>query len=136
VAGLLIVRKCLKSAMHADTKSTMMAINAALVTDIDKNNTKVKEIFVSGGEEWQFLDPKDYDIVIQELAKSHNLDPSPKASDRLVDRWGNRFEIAYQKTKNGIYDFFVISKGPDRIYGTDDDIVSGYGVVPPKKLEN
>jgi hypothetical protein len=36
--------------------------------------------------------------------------------------------------QDGNYDFAVVSKGPDGIYGTNDDIVSGSSSVSPPKI--
>lgn len=130
----LVYKKCLQESKLAFSYGTVAATNAALYTELDKKNTNLKDIFSSADQQWRFLTIDEYDRVIIELAKSHNLDPSPKDSSQpLLDYWGNRFEITYRQLPNQDFDSIVVSKGPDKIYGTKDDIVSPYGVVPPVK---
>jgi hypothetical protein len=126
---------CVQSSKRAYTYGSVKAIYAALLTEFDKKNTTLIEILSSADEQWRFLTPEEYDKVIFELAKSHNLDPSPASGQPLLDLWGNRFEIAYRKLPNQAYDVIVVSKGPDGIYGTKDDIVSDYSVTPPVKVD-
>ena len=131
----LVGKKCLREVKRTSTIGTVSAIHAALPSELEKGNLNLKEIFSSADQQWRFLTADEYDRVIIELAKSHNLDPSPKhPSQPLLDFWGNRFEIGY-RIHGRVYNFIVVSKGPNGIYGTKDDVVSEYGAVPPAKPE-
>ncbi len=133
----LFFKKISQEIKRASSSGTTAATNAALYAELDKKNTNLKDIFSSADQQWRFLTADEYDRVIIELARSHNLDPSPKDSSHpLLDYWGNRFEIAYRKLPNQGHDSIVVSKGPDRVYGTKDDITSPYGVEPPAKSDN
>jgi hypothetical protein len=139
VAAALVYVKCLESSRRSHVWSSTVAINAALVEELERGNPKLEEILSSASEQWEFLAAEQYDRVITELAKSHNLDPSPKSSEPLIDRWGNRFEICYRKLPSQVYDFVVVSKGRDGIYGTEDDLVSRYeseGISMPKQIKH
>jgi hypothetical protein len=126
---------CSQSGEWAYTIGSVKAINAAFSSELNKKNTNLMEIPSAIGERWQFLTPEQYDRVIIELNKSYSLDPPPAAGQPLLDLWGNRFEIAYRRLSNEGYDVIVVSKGPDGIYGTKDDIVSDYGVAPPVRID-
>jgi len=43
----------------------------------------------------------------------------------ITDYWGQNFEILYRKENDLEWNFIVISKGPDRMYKTKDDVISG-----------
>jgi hypothetical protein len=132
--GYLVFAKCRIEAKRAHTYGTVSAVNAALLTELDENNTKVGTLFASSDGQWQFLTAKQYDSLISELAKTHNLDPSPKVSETLTDLWGNRLLICYRKLPSGSYDTIVVSKGPDGIYGTTDDVANPSGFDAGKQL--
>ena len=141
LAFLLIVffvfKKTLHKAKLTHIWSNAKAINAAIFSEFDKGNTILKEVFSSADEQWRFFTAEQYDRVITELAKYHNLDPAPDWDPQspLLDPWGNRFEVAYCKLPGEVYDFIVVSKGPDRVYGTEDDLVSRYETLPPPRIK-
>lgn len=128
-----VSKKCLVASKRSLTFGTAAAINAALFTELDRDNATLKEILSYGGEEWRFVNDDQYDKIVIELAKWHNLD-APKnwdSSGPFLDIWGNRFEIGYRKLPSNGYDFIIVSKGPDGIYGTNDDVVSPSGIISP-----
>ncbi len=132
--GYLVFAKCLIEGKRAQAYGTVSAVNAALLTELDEDNTKVIKFFASGDGQWQFLTPGQYDSLIGELAKTHNLDPSPKLLEALTDLWGNRLLICYRKLPSGSYDTIVVSKGPDGAYGTKDDVANPGGFNAGKRL--
>lgn len=126
----LVLKKCEKEGMRAHTIGTVLAINAALLSELEKGNSGLKEIFCSADEQWWSIAVPEYDKAITELDdKSYDLDDG--SARPLLDLWGSRLVIVYRKLPSGFYDFLVVSKGPDGIYGTEDDVVSSYGVSPP-----
>ena len=139
ISILLVVLKKVPQIVNKDVAFGMLhATDAAFNDEINRKNSKINEILLNLNEQkWNFVNPHEYDKVVIELAKSHNLDPpnnwNPLQS--LLDPWGNRLEIAYRMLENGSYETIVISNGPDAIYGTEDDLVSGYGRKPPPKME-
>jgi len=128
-------KKALQNAKLAQILSNIKAVNAALISELDKGNANLEKVFSDRDRQWQFLTPNEYDRVIVELAKSHNLDPATNwnPSLTLLDPWGNRFEIGYRELTGSICDTIVVSKGPDGVYGNEDDLVSNYGASPPVK---
>ena len=68
------------------------------------------------------LDRKRLPVDLQELVK----DGSSKMSERdLVDPWGT--PIRYEITEPQPMWFRIGSAGPDRVFGTDDDLVQEVG---------
>lgn len=132
--GYLVFAKCSMEAKRAHTYGTVSAVNAALLTELDADNTEVTKLFASSDEQWHFLEAGQYDSLISEIAKTHNLDPSPKPLEPLTDLWGNRLLICYRKLPSGSSDTVVVSKGPDGIYGTTDDIANPGGFNAGKQL--
>jgi hypothetical protein len=129
-----VFKKCLKDSKRALTYGTVSAVNAALVSELETENATLKEIFSSADHYWRFLTVEEYDRVITELAKSHNLDPSPKPSQPLIDHWENRLEIYYRKLPNQAYETIVVSKGPDGVYRTADDVANPGGFNVAEQL--
>ncbi|MHC4396344.1 MAG: hypothetical protein ACYS1A_11885 [Planctomycetota bacterium] len=119
----------------ATTVGTITAIYSALNSELNKRGPILVQILTSSDQEWKFLSDQQYDRVIIEIDSLYNIDP-PKgwnSSQPLLDPWGNRYEIAYRQLPNQNYDYIVVSKGPDKIYGTKDDMVSPHGVVSPAR---
>ena len=135
VIAYQVKNKLTQSSLHAHISSNISAIAAAFHSEGDNEDSILRDILTSEAEGWQFVTDEEYNQIIIELAKSYDLDfwTVWNPSQTLVDPWGNRFEIAYQKSGDRFYNGIVISKGPDGIYDTDDDIVSMYGVRPPEK---
>ena len=128
VSVVIVFKKCAKEAKRSSTSGTVAAINVALTAHVIDSN--LTQVWVSATEQWQFLTDQQYDEAICKLDdREYNLDAS--ASRPLLDFWGNRLVIGYRKSSDRFYDFVVVSKGPDRIYGTVDDVVSPYGVQSP-----
>lgn len=103
---------------------TVSAVSAALLSELRNGNIVLEEIFQTSNQEWRFLAPSEYDRVITELHKSHNLD-APRGwqpSMPLLDLWGNRYEIGYRRLGDQVYEATVVSKGRDGILGTKDDL--------------
>jgi len=120
----VIVRKCFINRMFSEVLSDTLSINAAIAPELSKHNSNIEKFFSAATSNWQVLPYEDYDKIIAEVTRSHSLYISKgwNASKPLLDRWGNRFEIKYHKLADGRYDIIVISKGPDGILGTKDDI--------------
>lgn len=133
----LVLKKCFQESKRAQTIGTVQAVHAAFLAEFKRGNPNSEKIFTSIDQQWQFLPPKLYDRVIIELAKLHNLDPPKnwRLPAPLFDFWGNRFEIGYRRLSGESYDFIVVSKWPDGIYGTKDDVVSEYDAFLPPKVD-
>lgn len=110
------------------TFSGVSSIYAALVSETQEGKLDFDFYFQPADSNWRLLPDEKYDRLMKELSASYNLD-SPRSSREkdalLVDGWGNRYNIAYRQLSDFSYVFVVISKGPDGIYGTKDDIVEG-----------
>lgn len=131
----LVFKRCLQEGKRAMMIGTVKAVHAALASELDKGNIILKEALSLADRRWRFLSAEQHDRLITELGKSHNLDPPADwDSPPYLDFWGNRLEIGYRELRNEICDFIVISKGPDGTYGTNDDVVSVYGILPPVKI--
>ena len=126
----VVIKKYDEESKQSQTSGTAAAINAALTSVATEANSNLTQVLGLATKQWQFLAVQEYDEAIRELDdKGYNLDAS--ASRPLLDFWGNRLVIGFHKLPAGFYDFIVVSKGPDKIYGTGDDIVSPYGDLPP-----
>jgi len=131
-----VFKKFLEESKRAHTHGTVSAVNAALISELETEKTTLKEIFSSADHHWRFLTIDEYDRVIAELAKSYNLDPSPKPSQPLIDLWENRLDICYRKLPDQVYETIVISKGPDGVYRTADDVANPGGFNVAEQLPN
>ena len=130
--------KCLQDRKRAEIYSEIMSITTALVSELQKENATLREVFSFRTEEWQFLTAEEYDKVTFEIDRHHNIDvpKNRRPPSYLVDFWGNRYVIAYRELPNQILDVIVVSKGRDGIYGTEDDIVDPRESAPPKRPSN
>ena len=135
VGVLLVIRIYNYQHKRCITSGTIHAVSAAFYSELIEQNPNLKHIISSADTQWQFLSDEEYDKVITEISKSHNLDPPKnwKPPGPLLDLWGNRFEIAYRRLPNGGIDTIVVSKGPDGVYGSKDDLVSRFEEPPPPK---
>ena len=122
----IAVLKGIEAGKRASTGGTVKALNAALSSEVRKVDNSLKDIFYPTDQKYRFLASQEYDKVINKLSKSYNLDASKDwhIGDPLVDIWGNRFEIGYQFLPNQTNEIIVISKGPDGILNSKDDISS------------
>jgi hypothetical protein len=128
----IFISKCLKASQKVNVYSTLCSISAALREGIYKENPVIIEVLQDANNVWKSLNDEQYDKVICEIQKFHDIDFSGvgKFDKILFDPWGNRLVICYIKLNNK-YDIMIVSKGPDRKYGTKDDITSQYGILPP-----
>jgi hypothetical protein len=121
------------------TLSGVCSIAAALLSEAHNGKIDYGFYFQPADSNWRLLPDEKYDRLMKELSVSYNLD-SPKSSREkdalLVDGWGNRYNIAYRQFSDLSYDFVVISKGPDGVYGTKDDEVSGNASIAPEIINN
>ena len=100
------------------------SIHAAL--QIGEGDNVLDEYFDSSISNWTKVPDKEYGKLVQKLSSFHRLDiPKRWVSEQstILDSWGNRFEIWY-KSNGDIFNFLVISIGPDGESGTEDDILS------------
>lgn len=126
----LMFKKVKKEIIRDSTIGTVSAVDAALSSELKNGNPNLEEVFSAADEQWRSITVTEYDKTIRELDdKSYNLDAGP--SRPLLDLWGNRLVIVYRKLPNSFYDSLVVSRGPDGIYGTRDDVVSSYDASPP-----
>lgn len=72
------------------------------------------------GEETQLTQRKIQQLIGQKLLKK--LDYSVEGN--LHDPWKNPYLISYIKDDNGPMVLQIRSAGPDRRYGTDNDVIS------------
>jgi len=95
-----------------DMNETIFSINYLL-----KNNEEILDVFTITDHKGRFLTNKE----IADLQASY----MQSAGFRFLeyDRWGNRFEIYYIRTKGEIEKLNAISKGPDGIIETPDDLM-------------
>ena len=133
IGMFVLSRKGLQEGKRAFTASSISALDQAFYLELSKGNYKLAGVTSNAGPQWHFLTVKQYDNIIIDLDESYNFDAKPSLSQPLVDFWGNRFEIAYRKLPGSGCDSIVVSKGPDGVYGTRDDIVSGHGASAPAK---
>jgi hypothetical protein len=113
-----------RSWTRADTVGCVYALEAACLSELDAENPQILAAFPPHADGRRFLEPEEYDRVIAELDKTHNLDPPRRWTrpDPLVDPWGSRFEIGYCTDAAARYDLSVVSRGPDGVLGTKDDV--------------
>jgi len=115
----------IQESRRATIFGTVSAIGAVLSSELNKGNTVIEEMFHPISQEWRFVTAEEYDKIITELAKTNNLDIPEgwNLGSPLLDFWGNRLMIGYRKLPDKEhYDFIVISKGPDEIFQTKDDV--------------
>lgn len=81
----------------------------------------------TSSQHWMCLDDTQYLKEIARLVDAGEaLDVCPHCqtiNGVITDTWGNRFEIAVRNVDNEELNVVVWSKGPDRVSGTEDDIV-------------
>ncbi len=78
--------------------------------------------------DWRLLPDDEYKRLIHDMAARKVLDVGlgeVKGGDFLVDPWGQKYEIAIRLNATGGLDVAVLSKGPDALAGTPDDIATG-----------
>ena len=96
------------------------------LSQLDK--IEIKSIFGNFEYEWKLLPESSYEkLSIIFLNKKMIFDGSKlprELANILQDEWGNLVVIAVRKGQNDTIQFLVTSKGPDGIYGTQDDILS------------
>ena len=112
VAGLLIVPKVSEYKDRIATDSTARAVCAAIHAEISRGTMP----------DFETLDnPAEYDHFFMQLARHYDLDaPRGVAEGKpLLDRWGQRFQI---RLKDNAEYFEVVSAGPDKRFGSEDDI--------------
>lgn len=112
LVAFLIVPRLLDYKDRIATDSTARAVCAAISAEI--SNGRVPS--------FQELDsPAEYDQFIMRLSRHYNLDAPREVAEGkpLFDRWGNRYKI---RLKQGGKYFEVISAGPDKRLGSEDDI--------------
>ena len=117
-----ISRTLLDASKRCQTMSPAASINARLMSELEKGNSHLEEIFSSADEEWRFLSVSDYDKTIMVLDNTrYGLDA--RRERPLLDPWGNRLVIGYRKSAGGTYESVVVSNGPDGVCGTKDDLI-------------
>ncbi|MBU4247934.1 MAG: hypothetical protein KKG09_09315 [Verrucomicrobia bacterium] len=117
-------RKTMQANKRTHVYSTVLALNAAIATEIEKGNPDVVTLFSLVTQQQRSLGSAEYDRLITILAKTHNFD-APKNKDPsmpLLDFWGNRYVLIVTKSSLGKYYVQVVSIGPDGIIGTTDDV--------------
>ncbi len=113
--------------------STLCSIAAGIEHEIKDENPIILEMMPDTNNVWKKLGDEQFDRAILEILKHKEIeywDNSGKIPTVFKDPWGNRLVICYYKS-NQKFNFVVISKGPDGIYGTKDDISSNYKEPPP-----
>ncbi len=121
------ITRFIQESKSSGSFGTVSAVSAALISELRNGNAVLEESFQTSNQEWRFLGSSEYDRVISELHKSHNLD-APRGwepSMRLLDLWGNQYEIGYRGLGGQVYEAIVVSKGPDGILHTKDDVSRG-----------
>lgn len=138
VLAFFQVRGAIQSNKQANVYSTVLALNAAIATEIEKGNPDVVTFFSLATQQQRSLGSAEYDHLITILAKTHNL-YAPKnknPSTPLLDYWGNRYVLMVTKSPSGKYDVQVKSMGPDGILGTTDDVSRDWGVQSSSLTES
>lgn len=95
------------------------------------------EIATNLGERWRFLNKEEYIKLAKVMSKSHAIDRgrlSNKPDKILYDQWNQHIIIAGRKLFGTRGEYIVWSKGPDKIWGTQDDITFPYEATIPKEL--
>ena len=76
--------------------------------------------------DWQVLSNAAYDSLLLVLTNAGaSLDACPRChtpDGKFGDAWGERFQILARR-RDGRREYIIWSKGPDRVSGSDDDIV-------------
>jgi hypothetical protein len=127
--AFFLFRKVVSDSKRSSLYGTVSAIHAALTEESSKPENLLDGLLISESEEWILLSNTESNSLLNTLNKSYNLDllSSTTGLEIISDSWGQSFMIWYKKTTNSTLIFTVISKGPDGIYATKDDIVSGNG---------
>lgn len=76
-------------------------------------------------QDWVMINDETYNAIVNSLPLA-SLDVTKENWNNrreLVDLWGNRFQVAFRRGGNNIYEIKVWSKGSDCLTGTNDDIV-------------
>ena len=111
---------------EALTIGTVSALSAALHEEMQKGDIYPLLEINDSFAEWRQITESQYDKLILKLSTDYYLDPPKrwKKNMPLLDLWGKRFIILI-KYEDSILESKVISKGPDGLLGTSDDIIGG-----------
>ena len=78
---------------------------------------------------WSTLDQTESDRLLKSAEPGRCLHGSTGTS--TTDPWGQPIHIAIRSSAGRKIEYLLWSAGPDRISGTDDDVVVPYGDKPP-----
>jgi hypothetical protein len=130
--GVATYIKCRENFEKNRVNSTMESMAAVIYTQLNDGNKKIEVLFSRDVKGWSSLTDDQYDKLITEITKSSAIEywTVGKFPEILLDPWGNRFVVCYKKA-NQDHEILIVSKGPDGIYGTKDDLVNEYGISSP-----
>lgn len=115
-----------------------LASMASFLWDNQQGNS-IREITQNLGKEWRFLNDQEYNTLANTLSReSYSLDlggVSPAPDKILFDHWNQRILIAGRKLPGKDPEFILWSKGPDRVFRTEDDISAPWNEPVPDGLK-
>ena len=118
--------KYMKLAKEDQTLSAIVSLHARIMAHAQDYNPEFLQHFQNGGKQWQFLSDDEYDKITAILEQDGFRIDAGHPNGYPVDTWDNRLVISFRRLSDGQLDFNIVSKGPDGIHDTKDDITSPY----------
>ncbi len=118
--------KTIQSSQKGHTWSAIVSLEARLLSHTQDSNSESQQYFQNAGKQWQFLSDDEYDKITAILEQDGFRIDAGHPNGYPVDTWGNRLVISFRRLSDGQLDFNIVSKGPDGIHDTKDDITSPY----------
>jgi hypothetical protein len=109
-----------------------LSVYKSLDSEIYKGNPNIERFFSQIGREWKALSDENCDALLTELVKRKEIEDcnGALANKSFLDPWGHRFVVCFRRNIN-FFEFIIVSRGPDGIYGTKDDITDQWNELPP-----
>ena len=104
-------------------RAEVSAMRSCMYSLLDKVAMQLNRL-----DNYQFTDIREWDRALKEIVpqinRSGNLDcfKYKRADGGVFDSWGNELKFSIKDNERGV-ELFVISLGPDKEFGSDDDLV-------------
>lgn len=121
-------------AIKWENRSSLEGLWGFLTASYDK--PEMKYMISNLSEEWSLLNNQEYIKLSNVLLKYYDTTSDPKHGQAgiLFDHWGQHILIAGRKLNGKKPEWIIWSKGPDSIFGTEDDISYPWDISPPVTL--
>lgn len=106
--------------------------HALLMQMNEKPKLLERELIKGDPAVWRQLDDREREWLVNTLDVQQDIGPSWK-EDVMTDRWGHSMRIEVRRPPERL-EFRITSAGPDRVFGTPDDIGCTTEEGAPRRL--